>query len=164
MSRLIERYTHAVTSSSLKTDAYHLDTEVLMAMALAGGLAASMARVKFLHDATAYRALLVAWTGMVQAKARLRHWKAHWNPAWIAQASLDYWLDDLCRACDGTGFPLLPGIPTRSTRVCAACDGTKLKPVGGDRRQREPTLDMYEELCGIFDKARLRARRKLGPP
>lgn len=162
MARLTERYTHAAVSSNLKNDAYHLDTDLLAAMKLAGGLAGSMARVKYLHDAAAYKALLAAWTGMVIYKAAVRQWKGDWSPKAVAKISLDYWLDDQCDACNGVGFPLMVGIATRSTKVCPACDGSKLNPLRCDRRLREPALDMYEALCDVFDKARIRASKKLG--
>lgn len=161
MDELVQRYAHAATSSNLKCDQYHLDTDILMAIALSGGLAAPLARVKYLHDATAYDVLLKKWVIMVRYKASVRHWKKDWNPKTIARISLNYWLGDQCSQCQGTGFPVLKGIPTRSAKACAVCDGSGRAPLHCNRFIRDPVLDMYQELHSIFDRARERAQHKL---
>lgn len=161
MADLVQRYAHAATSSNLKVDEYHMDADVLMAVAMSGGLAASMSRIKYLKDATCYRPLLLAWTGVVGKKATLRHWREDWSPVRVAKISLDYWLTDQCPACQGTGFPVLQGIPTRSPKACATCNGQGRRPLDCERRMRDPVLDMYEDLCAIFDKSRQRASLKL---
>lgn len=161
MPDLVQRYARAVSSSDLQCDAYHVDTDVLMAIALAGGLAAPLSRVKYLHEASAYKGLLATWRGIVCRKAALRHWPSHVNPMLVAKVSLDYWIGDQCIDCNGTGFPVLRGIPTRSPKACAVCDGSGRRPIQCPRQIREQALDMYQDLCAIFDKAAQRAKRKL---
>lgn len=161
MPDLAQRYAHAATSSNLKCDQYHADADVLMAVAMSGGLAASLARVKYLRDASAYRALLTAWRGVVSHKARLRKWPADTNVQAIAKISLDYWLTDQCPDCDGTGFPMHPSIPTRDSRPCRTCSGSGRRPLSCPRQHRELALDLYGELGDAFDKATVRAKRKL---
>lgn len=149
---ILRRYTRAVVSSNLKSDEYHMDTDTLAAAALASRIGVLLYRVKYVRDAHAYRPLLVMWRKAVRRMAAQRHWREQWNPTRIAKLSLDYWIGDQCDPCNGTGFPMLEGIPTRSPKMCQHCEGTGVKKVECPRQLREPTLDMYQELLSMADK------------
>jgi hypothetical protein len=88
-------------------------------------------------DAAAFRSLYVLWAEIVEKKGRERQWIkpadwpkiGHLAPAMyrrVAEQSLAHYLDDVCKACNGTGAigskPIL--------RTCLACEGSRKEPIG----------------------------------
>lgn len=83
-------------------------------------------------EAAAFKSLLVEWLAIVEKKGRERHWikPAEWPkighlaPAMyrrVAEHSLAHYLDDVCKACNGTG-----SVEAKATlRVCTVCAGSR---------------------------------------
>ncbi|MEH6434307.1 hypothetical protein [Massilia sp. DD77] len=87
-------------------------------------------------EAAAFRSLYVAWCDIVSKKGAERHWIkpadwpkiGHLAPALyrrVAEHSLVYYLDDVCKACDGTG-----ATSTKPLIVCKTCCGSRKQPLG----------------------------------
>ncbi len=87
-------------------------------------------------EASAFRSLLQDWCEIVAKKGRERHWIkpadwpkiGHLAPAMykrVAEYSLAHYLDDICKACNGTGSK--EGRPTM--RSCPTCNGSRRVPV-----------------------------------
>ena len=112
-----ERYVSAAQSSNLIDDDRHNQTNVLCAAALcagltelkingesfakigamAGGLGGLLLRVKVGNDAGSYPQLLDAWVARVTYLADKKHWPTQIRPRKIAIATLEYWLNNICR-------------------------------------------------------------------
>lgn len=139
-----EKHLQSQYSNDLTDDELHHHTEALQASALADGSARDIGsllhRVKygspikkdFEGDVQSLVQLRGAWRVIVEKKGRERKWirDADWPTMGslfprmverIAAASLAYYLDDNCPACNGTGTtgsrPLL--------MTCKACAGTR---------------------------------------
>lgn len=173
-----ERYLNALSTSNLKDDDQHCQTEPLIAAALAdlsGGsgelfgsmlLRAHIAGVPRQPTESAARelgVLLRIWTGEVARKGFERKWfniKAEWDIAAayglykkIARASLAHWLGGECEFCHGT--KVVAG------RACTHCDGTGREPIQGGAIEREKIADMVSELEGMFQAHSARASAKM---
>lgn len=87
-------------------------------------------------EGAAFRGLLMEWRAIVAKKGSERHWikQADWPkighlaPAMyqrVADHSLAHYLDDACKACNGTGAK-----DSKATlRNCSTCGGTRRAPV-----------------------------------
>jgi len=162
----IDRYVYSVNSSDLRDDEHHRATEALIASALAdlgGNLGALLARVKF-ADGTSREffeagsknlgSLLRAWEVIVRERGIAREWLPMKSTAWdiqaaetlykrVAHASLAFWIDPRCTACQGAR-------QTSDRRVCETCKGTGRGDIALRGIEREHTLDMLSELEGIY--------------
>jgi hypothetical protein len=172
-----EKYVAAVNSSNLQDDAYHHQTEALIAAALAdtsgGGLGALLSRVKY-SDGTINKQfegnpanlvrLLRIWHEAVKLKGVERRWIKS-NTAWdqqaahalyerVAYASLAHWLDGKCKACGGAG-------QTPERRLCTTCKGSGQAELPAGGFEREKTLDMVSELEGLMQAHNSRASNRL---
>jgi hypothetical protein len=113
-------------------------------------------------EAAAFRALYLAWCGIVEQKGRERHWIkpadwpkiGHLAPAMfrrIAEHSLAHYLDDVCKTCNGTG-----SIGTKPILcACKTCCGSRRAQLGSaaDLRVSSYELkligDMVAELTAL---------------
>lgn len=88
-------------------------------------------------EAAAFRTLYAAWREIVEKKGRERQWIkpadwpkiGHLAPAMflrIAEHSLAQFLDDVCKACNGTGATGAKPILC----ACKTCSGTRKAPLG----------------------------------
>lgn len=128
--KVIQNYSRAINSSNLKDDEHHHATEVLAAAALASALGTKLFRVKYASDATSYNALLTSWHEIVKAKAGIRGWPSDVSASQIARLSLDYWLNDVCTVCCGTGHESVPNVPNvLRDEPCGGCNGTAKRPI-----------------------------------
>jgi hypothetical protein len=150
-----ERYVGAL-NANLQDDEYHHATGVLCASAVADRSAreigALLHRIKYNNAirkqfegaAAGMAQLRTAWLAIVTLKGRERHWiKAkdwpalgHMFPAMaekIADHSLAYYLDSVCKACNGTGAKSAKEM----FRTCTACGG-----------RREANIDEIPKLSG----------------
>lgn len=161
--RVIEKYTRAVTSSNLKDDDQHHSTEVLAAAALCQSrLGTKLFRVKYASDATTYASLLDDWIEIVTFKSLLRGWPADVKPRKIARLSLDYWLNDVCPVCTGTGYQTVPNVPKVLSDVqCKACNGTAKRPLHVKHNLTVFVQDMVEALEVMTIEAGDETMRKL---
>ena len=158
---IIQKYSKSISSSNLKCDAYHFDTDNLAAVALSSALGSRLFRVKYAHDATSYKSLLEAWKVKVSKKAAHRRWPQHVSVENVAGTSLDYWLNDVCSICTGKGHLPLPGVPVLSDEPCPACHGTGKKPLSCEKRDKNYVKDMIEELEAMTRSAAARAMQKI---
>jgi len=178
MAKFIERYVRSVTSTDLRDDATHHNTEALAASAIAdvdGGIGALLCRAKYadgtvakLHESGTKKlaSLLREWESRVIKKGTERKWVSA-NTEWdanaamalykrVAHASLAYWLDSRCEGCKGAK-------QTPERRICEVCEGTGQAPLPNDLGglAKEKTLDMVSELEDLLQSHNRRAAQYL---
>lgn len=163
-----ERYVGAL-NANLQDDEHHRATNVLCASAIADKssreIGALLHRIKynqsirqqFLGDASALAGLRTDWHAIVVSKGLARHWiKAkdwpalgHLFPAMaakVADHSLAYYLDSVCKACNGTGAKS----SKEMFRSCVSCGGRRQANVdeipGLSDYERQLVRDMASEL------------------
>lgn len=176
----VERYAFAVNTSDLRDDEFHHATDALVASAIAdmtgsgAVLGSLLARVKY-ADGTIHKlfesgttnlaALLRIWTRTVTEKGRSRGWvtiKAEWDVVaahklyeHVARASLAYWMDPNCEACNGARV-------TPDRRNCLCCHGSGRATIQESKRfVAERIADMVSELDGLFLTHSTRAAKML---
>lgn len=159
---IVQSYCRATISSNLKDDEFHHQTEKLAAVALSGRLGSMLFRVKYANDHTSYNTLKEAWTEVVTAKSVLRQWPKEVSAKKIARISLDYWQNDVCTECGGTGHKPLALVPNvLSDDPCPACHGTTKKPLQVKHNIRDYVADMVETIEEMTRHAAGEAMRKL---
>lgn len=174
-----EKYLVALTTSDLRDDELHHQTETLAAAALAdlsGGsgdvFGSLLARAKYADGVPRQvfesgnhnlAVLLRTWIKVVTEKGLARQWlkikhewdikAAHGIYEKIARVSLAHWLAGQCEVCNGTKIA--------AGRACTHCAGTGLEPVKGGALEVERIKDMISELEGIYQAHSARARAKM---
>src|SRR4051812_11674779 len=177
-----ERYIGATQSSNLMDDARHRQTDILCAAALhsglkqikingesfarigamAGGLGGLLFRVKFGNDAGSYPQLLNGWVSHVTHVADRNHWPTMLKPRKVAITVLNWWINNICTSCDGTGFKKHENPQLRTDDICDCCDGTLIKNIvcePYELRYAEDVISELSEIDRMFDigtKNRLR--------
>lgn len=137
---VIVKYARATATSNLKDDMRHHQAEPLAAVAMAdiNGIGSMMWRLKYALDASVYNRLLQEWTEVVRRKSIKESWGRSVDVKQIAKLSLNYWVNDVCDACDGTGKKVHPENPqVRLDDDCHVCRGTAKKPWTGFKNQVE---------------------------
>lgn len=71
------------------------------------------------------------------------------RPQELAGASVAFWLDDTCHACEGRGYDVIPGTPT----LGAAC-----KRCGGSGKRTPPSGEAGRATLRLMDESVERAR------
>lgn len=135
--RIIERHVCAVNSSNLKCDDIHHEIDVIMSVALAGkkrgwrDLYPKLVRAKYENDVQSIRQLtLILWPEFVAGYAKKRRWPENLPHEIIAKNSIEYYLNDICRACKGRGSKVGAGSPqVLSCEPCNVCCGTTKRPI-----------------------------------
>lgn len=101
--------------------------DVLTALGVVGikePLADAVFRLKYANDAASYPEALSATQTLARFMSRKAGWKlSERHLDTMAKAVLDYWLDDLCKVCDGRGWERPEGAPHLSNTPCQACLG-----------------------------------------
>lgn len=92
-------------------------------------LGVSLWRLKYGGDSREFRAVLDGLTRLMER----RPWPAGVDPADTVVRVVKHWLDDVCHACDGRGYELVPGAPVLSDTPCQVC--------GGEGRLKLPRTD-----------------------
>ena len=176
----VENYLKALTTSDLRDDEQHRQTEALAASALAdmaGGsselFGSLLTRAKYAngvprktfesgnHDLAV---LLRVWVDVVTAKGRARAWlkiKHEWDIAAahgiyrkVALHSLAHWLGGECTACNGTKI--------NAGRACTHCvDMPGREPIQGGALEVDRIKDMVSELEGLHQAHCARAGAKM---
>lgn len=59
------------------------------------------------------------WSTRGRGKLMTRNQASH-----VAERVLKWWCTDVCQACEGRGYMLLPGTQIRSDKLCSECNGT----------------------------------------
>ncbi len=174
----IDKYVRSVTSTDLRDDAIHHNTEALAASAMAdvdGGIGALLSRIKYtdgtvakLHESGTKNLaqLLREWELRVIKKGTERKWVTA-NTEWdmsaahslykrVAHASLAYWLDSRCEGCKGAK-------QTPERRICEVCQGSGTAPLPDDLGglAKEKTLDMVSELEDLLQSHNRRAAQHM---
>lgn len=177
-----EKYVRSVNSSDLRADEFHHQTVPLAAAAMADTNAVSigrlLSRVKY-SDGTVHKdfesgsanlaQLLRAWCDIVAEKGAARRWLGEIRTEWdacaarklyqkVAEQSLAYWLDGLCKTCQGTGNKG----PDLGFAACDSCKGSckaELPPMEGLVRKK--TEDMIAELEDLLLSHNRRAQTLL---
>lgn len=182
-----ESYGRATLSGDLShSDRRISDPDRLMALALTDRrLVSEMFRSKVSNDAAAIRNLIAMWRADVVAMARRGHWtvkmpvnidQVHievlpvylpvlycWS---VADASLNFWLFDVCQACQGRKFQLIDGPDggkrSLSDKICPSCNGDgHVKPSVHPAILDGFLKQAIDALEGRFQSAQRRANRKL---
>ena len=83
------------------------------------------------------------------------------NADQVASAVIAWWLDKLCKTCDGVKFKLIPGTPSLSAKTCNKCRGTGeiSLPHGEAGKQMARWLDESVERASAQIRSRLYATR-----
>lgn len=160
---IVERYARAATSSNLKDDEHHHQTEVLAAVALSGSALGSLLfRVKYSNDASSFLRLTDEWRFAVKQRGIKKNWPQHVKSANIASLSLNHWLNDLCQLCGGKGFLPLPDVANvLSDHACAECNGSGRSPIKCEKRNLKYVQEMIDILDEMVRRAASDAMRKL---
>jgi HrpA-like RNA helicase len=159
---IIKSYSQAIQSSNLRDDEHHHQTEKLAAVAMSGTLGNLLFRVKYANDHTSYNALKEAWTELVTAKAKSRRWPDDVSPKKVARLALDYWQNDLCETCGGSGHKAHPDNPQLLLDdACSACKGTAKKPIQVKHNLMDYVSDMVETIETMTARAANEAMKKL---
>jgi hypothetical protein len=162
MGNLVLRFNQAVHSNNLRNDEWHVNTDVLAAVALSSKYGGLLLRAKYCEDLSAYRQLKDKWTWIVSTKAERQNWPVHIPIDTVARISLAMWGDQVCKACAGRKKETIFNTSKLSTKDCRLCKGTGKAQFQGDPRLRDYVLDMVEELNADERKAIARAQKKLG--
>lgn len=151
-----ERYSSAVTASSLKVEA---DKGGAADVLIAAGWSPSRigSALMRLHTKADRNALEQVHE---QLTLRAEGWGID-QPTTVAAAVLGWWLHKTCGACHGVKFSLIAGTPVLSTKACRVCRGSgeKLLPFGESGRRMERFIDECLEHCRASIKKRLHSIR-----
>lgn len=169
-----ERYERATNSRDLSVDAQRrTDADVLLAAAYAasGNAAASLAlrfyRMRATGDKTPFRELAdIAGVWLLgRSRRKGRRDLNEIQAKDLATRTLFYWLDPVCKPCNGLGHPLMPNSPVINFgHDCPVCHGTGQYPVHrivppGTADEARWLIDEMDRMTGIVfnDMARLLA-------
>lgn len=159
MSGIAQKYSNAVNSSCLTDDERHHSTDALAAVALSSEFGSLLFRTKYADDKWSIPELIRVWRLKIAQKAEKRGWPQHARV--IADESLNYWLDNICRVCDGKGHPKVITAPTLEACVCQACNGTARRPLSVDPAIRDHVRDALQQLESMEREAGSAALKKL---
>ena len=137
---IIEKYSRSTYSSNLRDDDNHHQTEPLLAVALSdkSGIGSFLWRIKYANDASVYKPLLIKWTDIVERKSIKESWGKSIDFRQIARLSINYYIDDICKECNGTGKEKhLSNDQLLSDDDCKICNGTAKNKIPGFKNQIE---------------------------
>lgn len=160
--RIIRKYAHAAESSNLKSDAFHHDTDTLAAVALSDRQFGSLIfRVKYNNDAGSFKRLGEEWRFEVKKRAAIEGWPESVNEERVADAALNYWLNDLCPFCGGKGVKKMEFVDVLSDDPCDHCEGTGKKSIRCQPALFNYVREMVKVLEGMTYQAAGNAMEKL---
>lgn len=159
MTEIALKYARSVNSSSLTDDERHHQLDALAAVALSSEYGSLFFRAKYADDKGSIPELIRVWRDQIAKKAKRQRWTQ--NARVVADESLLYWLDDVCRVCDGKGYPKIINAPTLEACVCQACNGTAKRPLNVDKAIIDLVKDALQQLESMEREAGGRAMRKL---
>lgn len=141
---ILERVCGAETSKDLEHHHFSCDVDVLGAVGMAGGIAFSIYRVKYLSDAKAYKEALeqfFQWT----CKEFERKGRTSVGTKDFARRIFHHWVGDVCPRCNGA---------SKST-ICPLCKGSGKKPLNCSACDRE----IFETVVRVADCEVLKIKR-----
>lgn len=137
---VIAKYTRSLSSSNLRDNENNYAIEPIMAVAMAdtSGIGSLLWRAKYHNDGSVYARLLAQWQDIIVKKSEKENWPVKNQAKLIAKISLQHWIDDVCRLCNGTSFAPHPGNDqVLSDKPCTCCNGTAKRPLSGFKNQIE---------------------------
>jgi len=155
----IKSYSQAVNSSNLIDNTIKQDTAILAAVALSSELGSMLFRAKYAGDEHSVMMLMDAWRIKVSAVAKKRRFLEKANE--VADTSLRYWLQGVCRVCDGRTAPKIDNTPMLADLVCPACGGSGQARLKCDESIKDHVRDAIETLNQMEREAGGAAIRKL---
>lgn len=159
---IIKPYTRAAHSSDLKCDEHHDHTDLLGAMAIKGGLASLLIRLKYGLDENAYKSAYEKLINRARDHQAKWGWREIKNVRRIVKIALTHWLNDVCRYCGGKSYKRMEYVDNLSDNPCEACNGTGKWSVACDPNIRNYVLDVINYIeCNVID-GDARASRKIG--
>jgi hypothetical protein len=100
------------------------DIDIIRACGMVGAkfpLGVSLWRLKYSGDSREFRSSLDGLVLLFE-----RRWPGNTDALDIVDtvvAVLKHWLDDVCHACHGRGYEMVPGAPVLSEKQCGVCNG-----------------------------------------
>lgn len=161
MTTIYKRHAKAATSSNLKCDTDHHDTDVLAAVALSSEFGSLLFRVKFANDPTSYSRMREEWRWHVKKHAAVMGWPENIRDDLVADQSLKYWMNNLCRICGGKGKKKMEFVEILSDDPCEFCNGTGKAEIQCNRHIKKYVWKMAGALDGVLTSASVRAVDKL---
>lgn len=157
--KLLERYSAAVNSDNLSSDARTTwaDSDVLGAAGLAGRYEPlGIALTRLFADGKPEQSVTIL-TEMAFKRARTVRVKlSQIEASDLAMAVLGWYRHGVCQPCGGTGYQTIPGTPALGDQ-CHHCHGTGRVPF--DRQFPGDSLELARWLSGEIDRAQVAAGR-----
>lgn len=150
MSDLRKLLASALAGSDLSEDPTgESPLDRVRALAFSDRLGSHLWRLKWAHDAGAYRP-----AAALLAKRLRRQHEPREMVERVAEAALREWLDELCPTCGGRGHAVIEGTPTAG-RTCVPCNGTGLRRYRDADRMRATglTREQYPRWEARFARA-----------
>ena len=125
--KIIDRYSSAINSSNLKSETKTnlSDVDVITAAGMAAKyepLGIALARMLAGGSRGDVVEILSCMAFERSFKIRTRITRVQSND--LAKAVLAWYRDGACQPCGGTGYELIPGVPSLSANQCKHCRGT----------------------------------------
>jgi hypothetical protein len=171
---LAEIVGRALLSGDLRQKEHSCDLDKVGALGLVGvteRLADAVFRLKYAGQPSAYDEALYGVYVIARSLASRNRWKVRrWRLWRMARSVLDYWLSDLCRACNGVRYLVIPGSPHLSDRPCPECKATgkrampwlrKLPRRPDGKRATPERIARWRHLCNELQKRAERHRHLL---
>jgi hypothetical protein len=151
MTNIRKRYASDCSTSDLRDDERHHNTDSLAAVALgASAFGAALLRAKHAQHTT--MELIETWREMVLEKAIKKGWANIAEE--VADISLWHYLDNgICQTCNGRGAAVIAGSPILADVVCVPCAGTGHTPRVFDTHIREGVMLGLQMLASIESRS-----------
>lgn len=107
------------------------DIDIVRACGMVGAkfpLGVSLWRLKYSGDSREFRSALDGLAEMME-----KRWAEGVDVTDVVVQVVKHWLDDVCHACNGRGYEMVPGAPVLSEKQCGVC--------GGEGRVKLPRTD-----------------------
>lgn len=173
---LPEKYAHATGSGNLLLrDDRQTDIDVIIAAGFAqrgdrkGMLAMHLQRAKHHHNMAGIGVVIVeAMQWLMDREVNARRNPLYRRPdragaRRIVETVLRWWLTDVCKACRGARWKLIPGTQIRG-EMCDVCQGTAIRPLetmlrSDDIEQGRWLVSQIEEHLSYVIQAMMKALR-----
>jgi hypothetical protein len=166
MMHIVQKYSRACTSSNLKCDERHSDTDILGAVALCGvPFGPLLLRAKYAtteSTASTIFELKRAWLDVVAKTAFIKHWPKNISVKKVTATSIAHWMCDVCPECKGRKSDQIDNTPCLTGVDCTTCQGTGKVGPDCDREHMAYVIKMAYALDEEFLNARSGAVRALG--
>jgi len=163
---IVQKYSRACTSSNLKCDSRHSDTDILGAVALCGvALGPLLLRAKYStteSNASTVYELKRAWLDVVAKAAFIKNWPEEISAKKVTAISIAFWMCDVCPECKGRKSDKIDNTPCLTGVDCAVCNGTGKVLPECDKEHLPYVMQMASELESESFDAKVGAKIALG--